>query len=218
MTESASYSLIPVVKEPRINPGDEIDIDLYVIGAGNVQSAQLSIVHSHTDLPSLSSGTVQSHLAPLKESEYEAEEGVLTGEKAGESAYVTEKTYIRNGCHFPIPSEFFNRFEPFPDQEFPVPFGIKYTEITHDQKPPLNYSLPTESSTRPGKYTLHFALTYQTDCGVVHQDTHKVTVELRNFFERHNKGIAIARYVAAFVALLSLLVTAYSAAIGSPIV
>ncbi|TKX81343.1 hypothetical protein [Halorubrum sp. SD626R] len=214
-TRDGAYSLVPLLKQPRIDPTEQIEIDLYIVGSGDVRTAQLFVVHSHPDLVS-DFGTIDSSLAPLTEQEYDPDEGILTGEAAEDSEYTTTNELVQNGCHFPLSPALFE--SPATNRDLTLPFGASYLEQKHNGDPPITYTVPTDNSVAPGEYALHMVLSYETGTGEIKQDAHKIPVHVRNTREQHNRGITIARYAAAILALLSLLVTAAAALINAGLV
>lgn len=214
-TRDGTYSLVPLLKQPRIDPTEDIEIDVYIVGSGDIRAAQLFVVHSHPDLVS-DFGTIEASLAPLTHAEYDPDEGVVTGRAAEESEYTTANALVQNGCHFPLAPALFDA--PATNRELTLPFGAGYLEQTHNSKPPITYTVPTNESVAPGEYSLQMVLSYETGTGEIKQDAHKVPVHVRNYREQHNRGITIARYAAAILALLSLVVTAVAALLNAGLI
>lgn len=220
----AAYSLVPVVKEPRINPGGDIEIDIYISGGGEVEAAQLFILHSRPTQDFDSLAEVKSNLAPLDEQEFNRGQQVLTGTDADDSDYILERKGLRNGTHVPIPPQLFEPSGFMAGNGPNFPFGIRYTERPYEDEndemklPPFEYTLPTTKHTDPGDYAIHTILTYETPNGDIYQDKNQSTVTVKNSLQKHNKGLTYARYSIAVLALLSLFVTAFSAALTAGII
>ena len=214
-TQDGTYSLVPLLKQPRIDPDEDIEVDLYIVGSGDIKAAQLFIVHSHPDLVS-DFGTIEASLAPLTQDGSDPDEDVLTGEDARDSEYTTTNSLIQNGCHLPLSPALFESSAT--TRELTLPFGVGYLEQKYNDKPPITYTVPTSDSVVPGEYALHMVLSYETDTGKIKQDSHKIPVHVRNTREQHNRGITIARYMAAILALFSLIVTAVAALINAGLI
>lgn len=218
-----AYSLITVVKKPRINPGEDIEIDIYISGEGDIEAAQLFIVHSRPTQEFDSGATVRSNLAPLDEQEFDHQTDVLTGVDAEDSGYISKRSGLQNGAHIPIPPQLFESSGVTVGREIIFPFEIRHTETTYEDRndektlSPFTYTLPTKKSLLPtkestdaGEYTIHTVITYEAPDGTIHQDKNQSKVTVRNYIEQHSFGLTIARYLLAFLALLSLIVTAIS--------
>lgn len=207
-----SYSLVPLLKRSRINKGDNINIELYIVGDGSVEKGQIFIYHSDAILSSGASGKIQSNMAPISGEELDSPDDILCGEEAKDSDYTTESTFIQRYTHCPIPGEIITSSKRGSglSNDSNLQFEIGYTEAPEEMNPPFEYTLETTSSVDAGEYKIHAGLLYETPKGDVRQDTHELTVNVRNKLEKYSGIVFVIKVIALGLGVLSVVLTAYS--------
>jgi hypothetical protein len=196
---SSEYSLIALLHQPSINKGDDdVEIDIYVVGHGDVEKCQLFIVHSHPQLVASNFGTLKRRITTDEEESLEKRNIIKR-----------EEDLTNAGGHTPIDSDLFEElhYDQLLTQQLDLP--VSYLETRHGTEAPLHYELPTASDASHGDYTITLLLTYVDGEGNIHQDREDVEVHVNTTREQWEPWPTRARIAGAIIAVGSLVITAY---------
>lgn len=204
--ESCKYSLIPLIHNPQIDPGDEVKIDVYIVGTGNVERSQLFIVHSHPILIADNIGRITTSMTIDKDDD------VISGSEAIGHRSRTTHDLTDAGGHYTFDNRYFSQIQYDERTIDRLDFSVSYLETRHDGIPPLQYRLQTDSSAAPGEYTISLVLTYESKHSVVHQDRQDIKIHVNSKAQQLEPIPTIVGIIAALIALISLILTAISVA------
>lgn len=196
MTDSnaSAYTPIPILRTPAINPGEDITVDLFISGAGDVEWCYLTILHAHPEIidPRESGEIIPSvHVYDNK---------VLCGlEKLEEEVGDQELSVNQTGVRLGIDRELLT-------QESGEDLGpLERTHPLDDGDPPYRLELKTvDDAPLGGNYEISFVLVYKTAEEIV-TTRETVKVHVKTSSERYSKEIAIATIISAAIALISLI-------------
>jgi len=180
---SGTYEVVPIARRSRIEPGETAEIEIFLAGSGEVESAKLQALHTQEDLIGEQEPGKMVYSVDFKESDDGSPELVM-GEDAlrgieidnwGTMAFVTEAMFY-------TPSET-DTSETIKMNEDDFQFQPVIGEAAHEGNPPLLLRLNTKNGAHPGNYTIPFILTYG------HQETRKqstatVEVHVQSWVER----------------------------------
>lgn len=206
------YEIVPVVKTPTIDPGDDVEIDLYLLGYGKPELNRATMQHSLHDVLA----DVESPVTV-----FPGYGGVLTAENRLEKLWRADPAYrigMLPPSEFPGPGVSFV----FPDAGFAddpgvdesptnkAPGGYPYpiVESYVDGYPPLKIALQTEDpglylrNRYSGEYELTFSFLYGDEVSFK-QSMNTATIEVRSLSERYWWVILVIA-IASVIALLGL--------------
>jgi hypothetical protein len=201
-SHQAIYSLVLRNKTPKLNPGETVQVEIYLSGYGIPARNKLHIQWSSDDVVDNNQpGVIQAWLGsriheatkrkiPFKLVKPEEARIVLEGRphSGGLTIHLGSGTFLR-----PV-----QVLEPKNDE-----FERVACELMWDGKPPLLLNLKTSSDAPSGDYEIAFTFTYADGQGLF-QDRRTVQFHIRDWQER-NTWIVPSAFIIAF---LSLLVTA----------
>ena len=228
MTEP-SYSLVTTVRTPQINPGDTVEIALYLTGIGNIDKSKLDITHSHPYvLSSEQVGKAKVNIVVLDHPHFGAIPIIGEGTYM-EQALKTEGTVINPFPLFIYESEtrkIYSTLEQlgiaqvdWEDDPGPVPSTV-YPRILGelaygDGEPPVLLELNTVGPPRlrdyifsadnkiasSGDYSVNFTLTYGNDQKTYQAQTY-AEYHVNSWLERN---IGFLRVIGVFLSILALI-------------
>lgn len=205
---TGTYSLIPLVERQSVNPGEDIRIDVYIIGAGKIGDNQLDVIHEHPDLITDDYGSIDVRVATKPTNE------IVAGDEA-EAQYKTSYDLNETGGKFSFSPRYFREAKESFEKaggvggEQPLAFPISYLDDRHDGKAPIHYELCTADDASSGDYRLMLLFTYKSD-GIIHQDRQPVSIHVKSRRERWEPIPMYAIIGGAIVGFLTLIVTALS--------
>jgi len=187
---SATYEIIPIVRRSRIEPGETAEIEIFIAGSGDVESAKLQALHTQEDLIDEEEPGEMVYSVDFAEGDDGCPELVM-GEDAlrekdidkwGTMAFVTEAIFY-------TPSEA-DSSEPVQMNDHDLEFQPIVGEAAHEGNPPLLLRLRTKDSAHPGDYKIPFILTYGEQETPL-QSTATVEIHVKSWVERHRKVLEI---------------------------
>lgn len=206
--QDGGYTIVPVLRTPSVSPSETVKIDIYIVGSGDIEDNRLDIAHVNPRVISEDFGTIK--MALLKD----PEGGIKTGKET--NCYDSQRTNFNlndTGGKFSFPQEYFSRSL---DDEHPtLHFDTTLLETKHDEMPPIQYQLETASWATPGDYSLMMVFTYDDGSGNIFRDIKDVTFHVDSFRERWKPYPTVAGILAAFFALISLILTALSVTLNA---
>jgi len=198
-----SYALVPVLRTPSICPGQEIEIDLFISGDGEVDACHLTILHAHPNLLDLerdNPGKVYRGVMYHQE-----KEEVLRGQEKINDDDTVSGEFDTNitGTRIKISSELFDSGDD-DGRENPPLRELERTHPENGNDPPFRLYLFTDCNASPGDYEITCVLTYAKDDRTF---TARETVEphIKTYREQNNKWIAYAIIGGSVIALISLI-------------
>lgn len=189
-----NYSIIPVLKESEITPGDELKIGFYFSGYGEIEINKLHITFSYPGLFQSPEGL----LFHMKTAQLEGADPNEMQEAMDESDYI--HPLDDTGVTLHVPDEFFAE-ELEEDGSFA---GRMHGEVAVGNVPPYVIHLYTSENAKPGNYDIISTFTYSNG-----ESVEKSTVEkqfrIQNRRERIEPAPQIAGIIAAVIGWIALL-------------
>jgi hypothetical protein len=197
-----SYEVAPRIKDPDIDPGDVIDIDVFFTGYGEIQAAKLFFAPP--------SGLIDTDQSYSKHSL-----GAVPNAKPGERIFAfgqahekfdegTTALLFRGLQHKSWTEEtnFFDDGVELSSRE-DLPSALLATERVL-LSAPVHFHLQTRSKAASGVHTLHFFFTY-FDGNRWRSSVQGVDVRISNWFERHTTALTVTGLILAILGLVSVL-------------
>lgn len=195
---TGKYSLISIVQTPRIDPGDTIEVDLYVLGGGHIGDNRLDIIYGFQHLINADGqGQAESAVG------IDLDGNIRTGQETIDDELIKTRYELpATGRQFSFASELINTHGHESETDFPP------SELgrSHDGNPPLRLEIKTGAEASPGNYELPLVFTYGSG-EIIKQDRTHVGVHVNSWVERHRYASTIAIIASAVIALLSLIAT-----------
>lgn len=193
----SSYSIVPKLQTPRIDPGDGIDIDVYLTGWGPTARNKLGIIHSHPDewYDTDDPGTLFDRIAE--------EEG--TGNPVSLADEDAAFDMNRVGTFGSFSPGYFSELRDHEPADYELPFI--YSETHHATGAPLSVEIKTSDEIKHGDHEIKFVFTYVTD-DEVEQDVRTVAFHVRPWWERHRRLLEVIGIGGTVIAFLTFMVTA----------
>lgn len=207
---SGSYEVVPIARRSRIEPGETAEIEIFIAGSGEVESAKLQALHTQEDLISEEEPGKMVYSVDFKEGDNGSPELVM-GEDAlrgieidkwGTMAFITEAMFY-------TPSET-DSSQTIQIDEQDFQFQPIVGEAAHEGNPPLLLKLNTKNGARPGDYRIPFILTYGHQ-GSPKQSTATVEIHVQSWVERHRKVLEILAIVGTMAIVLTSIISAAAA-------
>lgn len=204
---SGNYEVVPITRRSRIEPGETAEIEIFIAGSGDVESAKLQALHTQEDLIDEKEPGKMVYSVDFQDGDDGSPELVL-GEDAlrgieidkwGTMAFVTEAMFY-------TPSETdSSEAVRMNNQDFQ--FQPVIGEAAHEGNPPLLLQLNTKASARPGGYDIPFILTYGHQ-GAPKQSTATVEIHVQSWVERHRKTLEILAIVGTMLIVITSVISA----------
>jgi hypothetical protein len=178
----SKYSIIPIVLEPILNPGDVCKIRIFFTGYGKIEKNKLFINYHPTLVSAENPGKVSSCIGGKQS----INECIL--DKLGAVVGQLDPTY----------------FLPKPDtireeRNYPQIYG----ECIFDTRYPIEIDLNISKKCPAGDYLLNFVFTYGDEKDVF-QDTNDISIHITSRFERHRWLSICLALVGIAVGILAL--------------
>lgn len=203
---SASYQVIPIVRRSKIEPGETVEIEIFITGSGDVESAKLQALHTQEDLIDEDEPGEMVYSVDFKRGDDGCPELVM-GEDAlksrdidnwGTMAFVTEAIFYTPSETDSSDSVDMNG----DDFEFQPIVG----EAAHGGNPPLLLRLKTKGDARPGDYQIPFILTYGEEDAPL-QSKATVDIHVQSWVERHRKVLEILAIAGTMAIVITSIVS-----------
>ena len=190
------YSLITVAKETHVDPGDIVEIDVYLCGYGEMRNNKLQIYYPSPALVDESSPGKIKHSMDIKRGESE-----IIGERILHTNTEDDHSDLKEYGGTIIPNLEF--FRPIRDMDEAHP--LLASEVTFDSQPFLTFEINTDEDAYPGDYTIHFLYTYG-DNEMITQTHNSLDIHLNNRRESLEPYYTYATITAVLFAFLSLII------------
>lgn len=203
MSTSPTYSLTPIVRRSRIDPGGVVEIELYIAGHGPVEASKLQVFHVQDDLIDRDSPGEFVRSVDSKSS-ISGKRILIRGEDARDEFEIDSWNTV-----IMLQDWFFENIPRKSDGE-PLPasdIGVKLSEGVHDDHPPLLLRLRVSPAAEPGTYTLPMVFTYVSD-GHVEQDSETVSIRVTNWVDRYRTELEILGVLGVVATVLTVLIMA----------
>jgi hypothetical protein len=189
---SCKYSIIPIILESTLNPGDTLKIRVFVTGYGEIKHNKLFINHHPTLISKENPGKMRTCIK-LGTNE-EGKQFALTGKKyiqfwdlEKEGAIVG---HFVKGYFLPLPNT-------ITDYGLPQIHGETIPQGLY----PLEIDLNISKECPPGDYLLNFDFTYEDDEDI-YQDKNVAKVHVKSWLERHKVCITIVTIGLAILGII----------------
>jgi hypothetical protein len=205
--EEPLHTLVLVNKTPRINPGEQVNIDIYLSGYGVPERNKLHIQWSS---PHVVARDIPGHI-----------EGWLDHESLGDGVIKPKKRSVPMtsevdpiGITLGLPISYFIDVPREPRPEDAISLRQTASEGAwvepsledSEPKPPISLTLNTAKDAQAGDYRIMFTLTY-TNKKRLRQDYKEVPLHITSKRERLQERWQWFVYVGVLAAILSLILT-----------
>lgn len=214
---SPRYTIIPIVQTPKVNPGEEVEIELQISGYGKVERNKLHLTHNQPnvideneagEISFLIGGSVDQANNEL--TEFVAGEDALENiddveENLRDAAYSAELT---QGGVTIIVNEV--GFVDDPDWDLPeIEYDLPRTvlERTYNGLNPVKFKYNISNNANPGDYSIFATFTYY-DGENINQSHKEITFHINNKREQLEPYYSYALVTGGVTALISLLADA----------
>lgn len=184
MTESAQFSVIPIIEDPRLDRGDELYLRIYFSGNGDIVHNKLHIQFPFDDV--FKQGG--SEFVEMKAGESDISVNRGSDSDVGYSIGLSD-----------------SHFEYDESSESSSEFGRIRGERNHGQNPPLLVRLKTKDDAKSGDYTIPITFTYMDENGEIEQDYKEISFRINSWQEENSKALKIIAVVGATATVLSLI-------------
>lgn len=216
-----SFILTPRIRKPSINPGEFIEIDVFITGFGNVpKNIKLNISNPESILKIDEKdyvGFAQTCIIVGKDSNNKIT-SVATGNtklkdsKTGKMLPVIQKfPQPITGSTFSLNEGFFLSFQTLSQlagKKIDVRDKRIVGESSWDGHSPIYIKLNTSTDAPSGDHSIKLTLFYQ-DGNVVQIDHRNVTVHIKNWTEQHQKSLQWTAVIVGAIALISGIIQTY---------
>lgn len=202
-----SYQVVPIARRSRIEPGEAAEIEIFISGSGDIESAKLHVLHTQDELIDLNSPGTMEYSVDYQE-DRKGEPKLMMGDDAltefkidnwGTMAFISDAIFF-------TPEET-GESEQIEMNREEVGFQPIVGEAPHQGNPPLLLSLNTKPNARPGNYEIPFILTYGDEKNP-QQSVATVDIHVQNWVERNRKTLEILATIGTMAIVLSSIVTA----------
>jgi len=205
-----STQFFHVVENSAINPGDVVEIRLFLSGYGKVARNRMVISHSHENILDAESGYFKGeHSGYVQTSVVQ-----VSNERTNNLAPFTANSDAIQKVPIALSTTFIGLSEGFffpdpihapPNSDFPSLTGESMHNTEDSQRlPPILIKFKTHEEVSPGDYTTNIIFTYMVN-GNIKQAREKVTIHVRNRYERNQLRLTlIGIYVSVFIVTASL--------------
>lgn len=200
-----SYTLIPVLQTPEIDPGDIVEVDFYISAIGDIDKNRLHIVYAYDDLFAEDVGFLSPGVkGGVDES---GRQGIIPKEDGDDITWDLSST----GTQISLPSWFFldmpsehtksgglagleGHAEAYPQ---------KVSEVRYGDFAPLEMKFNTTTEAAPGNYTITIIFSYESN-GELFTDREEVQFHINTFREQYEPIPTTIAVIAGIAAVLSL--------------
>ena len=189
------YSVVALAKGLTVNPGDELDFDVYFQGYGQVDRNKFQIVANPTLLNKNPAGSITTTIVSADAET--GDRGVLIGEE-----FHNEAEIDLTGCTVILDDGYF-----LPVRGAEGGYSGVAAEIHHEGDAPVQVTLNISNDASPGDYEVATSLTYG-GMDVIKQDRDKVTIHVRSWPERHRTVLTVTgAIIGTLIGFITLVVT-----------
>lgn len=194
----ALYSLVPRNRTPRVNPGETVEIEVFLSGHGVPEKNKLHVQWSSPYMINVQEPGTATYCIKV-------ETNPVTGEsqpRAGKMYLQTVKLdptgrtiHLNNGYFLEVP--------PTVDKEvseFVLPRVM--SELAWDEEPPILIKLNMAENARSGDYEVAFTFTYGSEHELL-QDYKAVRFHITSRWERHQGWLTAAGVLLTLLALVA---------------
>ena len=185
-----SYSLITVIKNPVINPGDTVAIDQYISGYG--AGSGVKVVY-YPSLEIFDQEKSYVSFGPKVNGDNPVTWGGSYGKPDANGGTLTFGPMYRTAA---------GRLVTFCDADAGSGRNNIITEIQLDGKPPFHYLLKTKENTKSGSYKISFIFTYFNGENW-NSSIETVDFKVQNSFERYSTTLSILAALALITTIVS---------------
>ncbi|WP_152442313.1 hypothetical protein [Pseudomonas putida] len=185
-----SYSLVTVINNPIINPGETITIDQYISGYG--LGSGVKVVH----YPSSDVFDVKNSYVSFNP-KFNGDDPITWGGIQGQPDE-TGGTLIMGPMYRTGSGELVT----FCDADANSNRNSIITERKLGEKPPFHYLFKTKNTAKPGPYKISFVFTYFNGENW-QSSTETVEFKIQNYFEKYNTVISILAAAALITTIFS---------------
>lgn len=203
MQLNSEYSLTPIIRRSRIDPGDVVEIELYIVGHGSVDTGKLQVFHLQNDLIDPDAPGEFVRWVDSKSS-ISGNQILIRGEDAREEFSIDNWNTVillQDWFFENIPNDSENDSEPQAD------LGIKLSEGIHENHPPLLLRLRVSLDAKPGNYELPMVFTYISEDDVK-QDSETISIHVNSWVDRYRTELEIIGVVGVVATILTVLIMA----------
>jgi hypothetical protein len=171
-----AYSIIPRLRTPAVDPGGQIEIEVYLVGYGTPKQNKLYVGYSSPYV--ISEENSGEFVFSIKVSKDK-----VTGEVIQP---VSGKDYLDNYKCDKIGTTIVlneGHFLPVPESSSQGGFPRVMSELSHDGYPPILIRLNTAKKAHAGDYDIYLSLTYGDQQQVL-QDQKRVTFHVNSWWDR----------------------------------
>jgi len=177
-----AYSIIPRLRTPAVDPGEQIEIEVYLVGYGTPEQNKLHVAYSSPYVISEeNSGELVSSIKVSKD-ETTGEVQPVSG-KGYLDHYKCDKigvTVVLNEGYFLL----------VPESSSQGGFPRVMSELSWDGYPPILVRLNTAKKARAGDHDIYLSLTYGDEQQVL-QDQKRVTFHINSWWDRWKVPVTI---------------------------
>ena len=177
-----AYSIIPRLRTPAVNPGKQIEIEVYLGGYGTPKRNKLHVAYSSPYVISEeNSGELVSSIKVSKD------------KMTGELQPVSGKGYLAHSkCDKIGVTVVLNEgnFLPVAESSSQGDFPQVMSELSWDGYPPILIRLNTAKKARAGDYDIYLSLAYGDEQQVL-QDQKRVTFHVNSWWDRWKVPVTI---------------------------
>lgn len=222
---SSIYSIVPRIRTPRVNPGETVEVEIFLTGYGEIPKLRtFKISHSSPYLykrDSKSKIGVLEWCIKVAENEKGDIIGVWTGDSEADIRARGKVTHIRAHEEHPVdpfgvivelnPGYFLSHKEVARLEGEPVDEHDRriLSEMTHDEIPPMLLKLNTLENARSGDHDIFLTLIYH-DGAELKMDQKVVRFHVNSWIERHAKTLQWVVVVLGLLALCMEIIQAIS--------
>ncbi|OIB55449.1 hypothetical protein [Natrialba sp. SSL1] len=181
------------LRRERINPGEQIELGVFVSGCGSVSADALSVFHGHDGVLDLEEpGTIRRNAAGR---------GAARSREAGDTDSNSSPPPRSDAPESPGPSV----FQPDVDAAGGSEYGLRQKPLDGNRREEPAYILEcnTRADAPPGRYSVPVVLTYRTEAGIK-QVKHVQTVRVNSVRERWEPWVTRSALVLGVVGAISL--------------
>lgn len=194
----AVYSIVTRNRTPEINPGEKVEIEVFLSGHGMPEKNKLFIGWSSPYIiDEKDAGVVTSCIK------------FFTHKATGKTQPVSGKKFLQThklnpyGIVINLNKGNFLEIPLQPEDKEASEFEISWvmSENVWDNEPPILLSINTSKDAPPGDYDVTFAFTYGNEQNLL-QDYKVVQFHITSWWERNQGWVVIASSIIAFAALV----------------
>lgn len=189
----ASYKLILISRVTEVNPGDRIEIEIFLSGYGKIARNKLRLCYSPDLVDKEDSGVIESCISSARDKNTGKYLHPVSGKK-----YIVSHNLTQDGAYIVMEE---GNFDDYPQtngaragrsRRRASIFGYPsiMSEYKWDSHPPILLKLNTSEKTPSGDYEISVILTY-SDGKFVHTEKAFIPIHVKTLIERHQWKIAV---------------------------